>query len=255
MSERTGCEEKSMRLTVLGCNGPYPAIDGATAGYLVRAQKGAILLDAGSGVFARLSRFVRPETLTAVLLSHLHHDHMADMGVFNYYLEQLAKRGESIGKIPCYLPGEECKGVLSVGQMTKLYPYFEFIPVEEGKEYLLDGVKATFFALKHGAVNYGVRLEEGGRALAYSGDTNVCPGLDRLLDGSHFWLGGAPFLGEEYAPEGGHLSVELMQTLAEKHAVRALVTHLCPLHSTKEYLSACTDGRTQIAEPFHEYEI
>ena len=38
-----------MRLTVLGCNGPYPAPEGACSGYLVEAEGAALQLDLGSG--------------------------------------------------------------------------------------------------------------------------------------------------------------------------------------------------------------
>ena len=37
-----------MRLTVLGCNGPYPAPEGACSGYLVEAEGAALQLDLGS---------------------------------------------------------------------------------------------------------------------------------------------------------------------------------------------------------------
>lgn len=244
-----------MRLTILGCDGPYPAKNGATAGYLVAARGGNILLDAGSGVFARLSRHIQPETLSAVVLSHLHHDHISDMGVLNYYLEQLHRQGTFTKKIPCYLPAEKEAGVLNAEQMAKLYPYFEWIPMKEGEKYRIGGTEARFFALRHGVVDYGVRLEEDGKRFAYSGDTNVCPGLERLLEDCDFWLGGAPFIGAEYTESGGHLSVEVMQKIASARGIRAVVTHLCSRHTTEEYREVCTYRKMRIACPDHEYEI
>ena len=59
-----------MRLTVLGCNGPYPAPEGACSGYLVEAEGAALQLDLGSGVLARLTGRMPPEELTALLFSH-----------------------------------------------------------------------------------------------------------------------------------------------------------------------------------------
>lgn len=246
-----------MRLTVLGNNGPYSAENGATAGYVIEVSNEKIVLDMGSGVFSRLCRLVRPECVTAVLLSHRHHDHISDMGVFNYHLERLFKTGKFFKKIPCYLPDEENEGVLSVEEMMRIYPYFEFIPMREGKTYALGGAEGTFYALRHGVTNYGVRLKErvSGKVFAYSGDTNVCPGLDKLLEGCDLWLGGAPFIGAEYPVNGGHMSVEVMQSLAQKHAVRALVTHFCPEHTSEEYLAACTDERMQLTVPFQSYEV
>ena len=68
-----------MRLTVLGCNGPYPAPEGACSGYLVEAEGAALQLDLGSGVLARLTGRMPPEELTALLFSHWHGDHCSDL--------------------------------------------------------------------------------------------------------------------------------------------------------------------------------
>lgn len=40
-----------MKLTVLGKYGPYPAVGGATSGYLLETGKASFVLDMGSGVF------------------------------------------------------------------------------------------------------------------------------------------------------------------------------------------------------------
>ena len=38
-----------MKLTVLGCNGPYPAPGGACSGYLLQEGDTGVLLDCGAG--------------------------------------------------------------------------------------------------------------------------------------------------------------------------------------------------------------
>lgn len=242
-----------MELIVLGCNGPYPSSYGATAGYLVRADGGFVSLDMGSGVFARLEKLCRPENISAVVLSHLHHDHISDMGVFNYYLELLTKTGKFQGRIPCYVP----PAVESVALLEKQYPYFRFIGVKEGGNYKLAGLKAEFMRLSHGVPDYGVRLteEKNGKKLVYSGDTNVCPNLEKLLSDCDLWLGGAPFIGKEYSESGGHLGVEIMESLAAKYGVKALLSHLCPTHTEKEYESALCGDFVRIAKPFKSYDV
>jgi ribonuclease BN (tRNA processing enzyme) len=213
-----------------------------------------IALDMGSGVFERLNRLCKAEKLQAVVLSHLHHDHIADMGVFNYYLEVLAKRENFTRKIPCYAPAEG--GVYSFEQLKTLFPYFEFIPVRDGMTAFIGNTKAEFLKLAHGVTNYGVRLtEQTGRRLAYSGDTNVCANLDKLISACDLWLGGAPFIGKEYQREGGHLSAEVMQMLAERYSVRAVLTHLCPVHEVREYQRACTDDFVEVAKAFRSYRV
>lgn len=244
-----------MDLIVLGCNGPYPAAYGATAGYLARSQGGYsfIALDMGSGVFSRIGKFCPPENISAIVLTHLHYDHIADMGVFNYYLEVLAKGGKPVQPIPCLVPPEPEK----IAELQKAYPYFRFIGVYEGKKYILGDVSAEFLPLRHGVTNYGVRLTETktDKKLVYSGDTNVCDNLEKLLENCDLWLGGAPFIGKEYPPEGGHLSAELLRQLAEKHNLRAVLTHLCPQHAEKEYAAACSSSRVSVARAFACYHV
>ena len=68
-----------MKLTVLGCNGPYPAPGGACSGYLLQEGDTGVLRDCGAGVLAQLEKHMPPQNLTAIVLSHLHYDHMSDM--------------------------------------------------------------------------------------------------------------------------------------------------------------------------------
>ena len=79
-----------MKLHVLGVNGPFPESNGATSGYLLEADDTTqIQLDLGSGVLSRLTALTAPESLTALLLSHWHFDHAADLSVLMYRLEAL----------------------------------------------------------------------------------------------------------------------------------------------------------------------
>ena len=57
-----------MELTVLGMNGPFPAANGATSGYLVRGEKTRVAMDLGSGTLGRLTALMAPEALDALLL-------------------------------------------------------------------------------------------------------------------------------------------------------------------------------------------
>ncbi len=242
-----------MEVIVLGCNGPYPAAYSATAGYLVRTNEGFVMLDMGSGVFARIGKLCKPEKIAAVVLSHLHFDHISDMGVFNYYLESLTKRGNFKGRIPCYVPPVE----EDIAKLGRLYPYFRFVGVKEGAVYEFGGVQAEFSRLNHGVPNYGVRLTEksSGRRLVYSGDTNDCPNLNRMLRECDLWLGGAPLIGKEYKSTGGHLSAEKMKDLVIKYDLQAVLTHLLPTHTEREYEDAVFDDRVQIAKALKSYNV
>ena len=75
-----------MRLTVLGKSPAWQDAGGACSGYLVEDAGTALVLDCGNGVFAKL-RAARDYTeIDAVLISHLHADHILDLVPFAYAL-------------------------------------------------------------------------------------------------------------------------------------------------------------------------
>ena len=68
-----------MRLTVLGGCGGWPAAGQACSGYLVEHDGFRLLIDAGYATVPRLLQLVRPGLVDAVLISHGHPDHCADL--------------------------------------------------------------------------------------------------------------------------------------------------------------------------------
>ena len=68
-----------MRLTVLGCAGSGPGPTSPASSYLITAGDTRLLVDLGNGSFGVLQRHLDPWLLDAVVLSHLHADHCADM--------------------------------------------------------------------------------------------------------------------------------------------------------------------------------
>ena len=82
-----------MKFKVLGKYGPFPPAGGATSGYLLLGKNAKIAFEMGSGVFARLASACAPENLGALVISHLHYDHISDLGVLNYYVESLSRKG------------------------------------------------------------------------------------------------------------------------------------------------------------------
>ena len=80
-----------MKLHILGVNGPFPESNGATSGYLLEAEDTLLQFDLGSGVLARLTALMPPESLSALFLTHWHFDHTADLTVLLYRLEAMGQ--------------------------------------------------------------------------------------------------------------------------------------------------------------------
>ncbi len=75
-----------MRLTVLGKSPSYTDAGGACSGYLVEEGDAAVLLDCGNGVFAKLRQFLDYVAVDAVVISHMHADHILDLVPYAYAL-------------------------------------------------------------------------------------------------------------------------------------------------------------------------
>jgi ribonuclease BN (tRNA processing enzyme) len=75
-----------VELTVLGKSPAMPDAGGAHSGYLITHGGFTLLLECGGGVFAKLRAHADPAAVDAVLISHLHADHMLDLLPFSFAL-------------------------------------------------------------------------------------------------------------------------------------------------------------------------
>lgn len=226
-----------MKITVLGCNGPYPAIGGATSGYLLQDGEKSFLLDLGSGVFARLCEHMDPVRLSAVILTHLHFDHCSDLGVLNYYCQVKRKKGWS-GKLACYLPAVEQELI----EYQRQYDSLSLLPLRAG-ELVLDGIPFRFYLMRHPVPCLGLTVGTFG----YTGDTNVCDGLRELLQNCNIALMDGGFLQQDYSEAFPHMHAALAESLALSYGVKPYITHISPQY-TKEELERECHGTAQIVQ-------
>ena len=68
-----------MRLTVLGGCGAWPAAGQACSGYLLEQDGFRLLVDPGYAIVPRLLELIDAAEVDAVLVSHGHPDHRADL--------------------------------------------------------------------------------------------------------------------------------------------------------------------------------
>jgi len=68
-----------LKITVLGKSPSWQDAGGACSGYLVEEEGLCVLLDCGSGVFSKLRCFRDYVDVDAVVISHLHADHILDL--------------------------------------------------------------------------------------------------------------------------------------------------------------------------------
>jgi ribonuclease BN (tRNA processing enzyme) len=75
-----------VKITVLGKSPSWQDAGGACSGYLIQEGDYSLLLDCGNGVFSKLRGYCDYVDLNAVLVSHLHADHVLDLVPFSYAL-------------------------------------------------------------------------------------------------------------------------------------------------------------------------
>jgi ribonuclease BN (tRNA processing enzyme) len=217
----------SMRLTVFGGCGAWPAAGQACSGYLVEQDGFRLLVDPGYAILPRLLGRLAAEAVDAVLLSHGHADHCADL---HPLLRARALGDDPPAVLPVHaLPGA-ADAVLALdrpGMLDSAYALREFAA---GDRLELGPFEVATVPLPHSVPNAGLRLRAAGRVLAYTGDTGPSPDLAVLARDADVFLAEASFPERVPASSARTLSSALQagETAARAGAGRLLLTHLLP---------------------------
>lgn len=251
-----------MRLTVIGASGSYPGPESPASCYLLEAEHEGrgwrVLLDMGSGALGVLHRHIDPLTVDAVLLSHLHADHCLDLCGF-YVMRKYHPSGAP-PRIPVWGP----EGTAL--RMAKAYDLDEDPGMSEEFDFRLypeqltvGPFTVTARRVAHPVTAFGLRIESGGRVLAYSGDTGECPALVETARDADFFLCEASFVEGNDNPPDLHLTgAEAGRVATRAGARRLLLTHVPPWHDAQVMLAEAKQtytGDLDLAEPGRTYEI
>jgi ribonuclease BN (tRNA processing enzyme) len=217
-----------MRMTVLGGCGAWPAAGQACSGYLVEHDGFRVLVDPGYAIVPRLLEWVAADAVDAVLVSHGHPDHCADLHPL------LRARVLGVETPPPALPVHALPGAVDrVLALDGPGPVQEAVAVTEftaGASFEVGPFRVDTWPLPHWVPNAGLRLSAGGRVLAYTGDTGPSPAIVELAAGADLFLAEASFPGQVPADAAPHLSSarQAGQVAAAAGVGRLLLTHLLP---------------------------
>jgi ribonuclease BN (tRNA processing enzyme) len=207
-----------MRLTIVGSSGSMSGPGGAASGYLVQAPDAtgrtwSVLLDIGPGAFGQLMNHLEPRQLDALILSHLHPDHMVDVTSLHVFL-----RYHPAGELPAIRTVGPVQTAERIGGVCWLSPeevarQFDIEHHEDGRVITVGPLRIEAFAVRHPVPAFGVRIDgpsevgSGTVSLAYTGDTDSCAAAARLADGVDLLLAEASFQeGREDFIRGIHLT-------------------------------------------------
>ena len=220
-----------MELIVLGCSGSGPGPNSPASSYLVTTPETSLVMDLGNGSFGALMRYMDPYDLDAVVLSHLHPDHCADVSSLvvhrRYHPEGPGPR------VPLHGPTEsEVRLAVAYAPSsdervaTDLTDVFDYHAFGDGPS-TVGRIALSSAPVDHPCEAYGVRLEHAGRTLVYSGDTGPCDSLVELSRGADVLLCEASWTESPDRPVGVHLSGHQAGCAARDAGVRRLlITHV-----------------------------
>lgn len=208
-----------MDVKILGYWGGYPSAGGATAGYLIDTGEGQILIDCGSGVMSRLVKHTDVARLDGVILSHLHHDHIADMGILQYAAAGAIRNGRMKKKLALYAPAEPAN------MLDTLYGDHSTITIiDPVLSVWIAGAHVEFLPVFHTIPCYAIRITYNGKVLVYSADTSYCESLVELAKDADIFLCEATICeGSKHTTGIGHMNASQAGTLASKANVKKLV--------------------------------
>ena len=213
-----------MQLTVLGSYGPYPAPGGACSGYLLEHEGSKILLDCGNGVLSRLQKYIKPWEVEAILLSHLHADHISDLFILKYALDMA--RGKQIisDGVKLYLPKEP----VEESQRIPYKEVYQMNYLDPEEDITIGPFHITFLPTVHPLDCLAMKIKCVDKTLVYSGDTEYFPQLEQFAAGCDLFLCEANFQDDDIeASRRNHLSARQAAEIAQKGEVKKLLlTHL-----------------------------
>jgi len=221
-----------VHLTVLGKSPSWQDRDGACSGYLVEVDGTALVIDCGSGVFAKLRRHGAYERVAAVVISHVHADHVLDLVPFAYALAF----GPPLRDAPpaLHVPpggGEQLRRMCaSWGSATLIEDAFALSEYDPSAELAIDAAALRFRTLPHYVPSNAIELRAraGGGRLVLSADCGPNDELAVFAHGAQVLLIESTQLDPQpgSGDRAGHLSAGEAGAIGRAAAVERLVlTH------------------------------
>ncbi|HUR49187.1 MAG TPA: MBL fold metallo-hydrolase [Acidimicrobiales bacterium] len=218
----------SLTVTVLGSSGSYPGKGRACSGYLVQGGGTTVWLDAGSGTMANLQKHIRLDEVDAVVISHEHPDHWADLNGF----QVACAYGDGPDTVAVYAPSTLCEFMYRFNR-----PSLEWNVISDGSSARIGGQSWRFSKTDHPPETLAARVDVDGSSLGYTADTGdrwspsaLGAGLDLLMAEATFQDMDAAEIAKE-GSEVGHLSARQAGELARAAGIpRLVITHIWPTH-------------------------
>lgn len=175
-----------MKLTVLGSGSCLSGSERATTGYLVESNSGKIVFDLGFGCLKNLQKAANSLEISAFCFSHFSHpDHVADLiGFLMQKKVSVLKKTSVPSQLNLFGPAGFAD---FFDKLLKAFPFFTPLPFPiKVTEVGYDKLNIFDFVVRTKPVKHmdgsaiGFRIENCGKTLMFSGDSEYCDTLVEL---------------------------------------------------------------------------
>ena len=224
----------TLELTVLGCAGTHTGPGRMCSSYLVRSGDYRLLLDCGNGSLSNLQRVCDVSDIDAIIISHLHPDHFADLYGL-YYALRFHDDGPL--SVPLYAPQGAFQFAVQLLDSPDVFAQtFRFSVAKAGDMLELGPLKVTLHEANHPVESLASRVEADGRVVTYTADTAPAAALVHAARDADVLLADATWLERQRPlPAGVHMTgLEAGQLAAAAAVKRLVVTHVYPSTDSAE---------------------
>ncbi|MGA7105501.1 MAG: MBL fold metallo-hydrolase [Candidatus Deferrimicrobiaceae bacterium] len=244
-----------MECIVLGSGTAVPHPRRGSAGHMVRHGGCTLLVDAGLGTLQKLAVLgVSLAAPDAVAFTHLHLDHTAELAPLLFSLRNAGigrRKALTLLGAPGFLDFyERLRWVYGSWVEGGEYPLL--VKEISGRPVSLGSLVLTAVPVSHTPQSVAYRVEdpEAGKAVAFSGDTDVCEGLVESARNADVAVFECSFPNERKVE--GHLTPgEAGEVAAEARVKRLVLTHFYPECEGSDILGQCREtfsGEVILAE-------
>lgn len=211
-----------MKLTIIGYWGGYPKADGASSMYVLEKNDFMLVIDVGSGGLAKFQKYKSITDIDAVLLSHYHADHIADVGVLQHarLVQSYLTGNEAV--LPIYGHDEDEK------QFDKLnHDFTEAVAYNPDNALKIGPFFIRFLKTKHSVPCYGMRITDGTSTIIYTADSSYQEEWIKFCQNADLLLSECNFYAHQDGTEAGHMtSKEVGQIAKQANVGELILTHL-----------------------------
>jgi ribonuclease BN (tRNA processing enzyme) len=223
----------AVKLTVVGCSPAWPNPGISHSGYLVEADgPGRLLLDCGPGVLADLRTMDGGwPKVDAIVVTHWHLDHWGDL--VPWVWGRMFGLGRKTDTPELWVPPGGIAQLQQFGTFfgteTMFEGVFKLAEYVDGEPFrTAAGLEITPVRVPHYLVlTFALRVTNGARTLAYSGDCAPSPQLVDMARDADLFLCEATLIDSDAdSLPRGHLSIaEAVEAFQASGAKRLLLTH------------------------------